>query len=326
MSEIEEHDLKKSEDAVGQLLPVIKDAHGKIVDGLHRIDVDADWRTETRPEIKTEEDYWKVRAHLNYSRRNAQEEREEKLKITNSLAEYYMKQGLKVSGAKPPRDGSAGGASPQNEVLDVVIKALDGAIPESWIRHNIDPKYLQKQERKPEYDFAEPDDEPAPYFGKKEKAIDYLKADKKTVAYRYGKDFVDRLEKEMKEEVKKELMEDPEFVVEAISKTPEIITPEVIEKIGDREEPKLIIPDEKVQEIAGRLKGLQADAERRSKDPKLIERGKLVKNWMAHNRVRGILESLRCPTCGADSSNLIWKCHGLTVEEAFQKIKEKLDA
>ena len=45
--------------------------------------------------------YHKARAHLNFSRRNAQEAREEKIAIINHLAEYYEARGLQVSGEKP---------------------------------------------------------------------------------------------------------------------------------------------------------------------------------------------------------------------------------
>jgi hypothetical protein len=149
MSENKEYNLKESENAIGQLLPIITDATGKIVDGLHRHEANLNWRTEVREEIKTEEDYWKARAHLNFSRRNAHEARQEKLEIINNLAEYYLKQGLEVSkkyvlNTKP----ITAGMPYHNEVLEAVIKALKGAIPESWIQQNIDSKYLQKQKAK----------------------------------------------------------------------------------------------------------------------------------------------------------------------------------
>lgn len=141
----DQYDLKESEKTIGQMLPIIKDAHGKVVDGKHRKETDPDWREEIREEIKTEEDYWKARAHLNFSRRNAHDARQEKLDIVNNLAEYYVKQGLNVLG--PERLDGKGAKI--NEVLAAVIKALKGAIPESWIRQNIDAKYLQKQNRNP---------------------------------------------------------------------------------------------------------------------------------------------------------------------------------
>jgi len=99
MSE-EEYDIKKSEENIGQILPIIKDSKGRIVDGLHRERADPEWKVEVWDQIKTDEDYWKYRAHLNYSRRNPHDARQEKLTIINSLAEYYVGQGLNVSGGK----------------------------------------------------------------------------------------------------------------------------------------------------------------------------------------------------------------------------------
>jgi hypothetical protein len=69
---------------------------------------------------------------------------EEKKKIINGSAAYYKTQGLHVSGKKR---GDGLPSAPVNEVLDAVINALDGAIPETWIRQHIDSKYKQSQER-----------------------------------------------------------------------------------------------------------------------------------------------------------------------------------
>ena len=206
----EEYNLKKSEKEVGQLLPVIKDAKGRIVDGFHRKDTDPEWREEVRPEIETDEDYWKWRAHLNYTRRNAQEARQEKIEIVNNLAEYYTKQGLKTKAPlevvdQQPQDQHGGMRENtfKNEVLDTVINALDGAISESWVRHNIDPKYTQNQTpREPRYHY------PPENVG----AIEALERDQHTVKARYGPDFVERV----KEEVRQEALKDPEFKAKII--------------------------------------------------------------------------------------------------------------
>jgi len=188
----EEYDLKKSEKTMGQLLPVIKDAKGRIVDGLHRTKSNSDWRVEIRKEIETDEDYWKARAHLNFSRRNAQDAHEEKKAIINHLAEYYEGRGLKVSGEKPPRIGDKGGASPRNEILDAVIQALDGAMTATYIRQNIDPIYTQDQTRggKPHFDPANIS------------PLDALAHDEVTVKARYGEGFTERLRKQVLAEAK----------------------------------------------------------------------------------------------------------------------------
>lgn len=188
----EEYDLKKSEETVGQLLPVIKDAKGRIVDGLHRTKSNSDWRVEIRKEIETDEDYWKARAHLNFSRRNAQDAHEEKKAIINNLAKYYESQGKSVSGEKLTSNPNGEGGKSRNEILDAVIQALDGAMTSTYIRQNIDPIYTQDQTRS-----AKPYLDPANIS-----PLDALAHDEVTVKARYGEGFTERLRKQVLAEAK----------------------------------------------------------------------------------------------------------------------------
>lgn len=165
---------------------MIKDAKGRIVDGLHRTESNAGWRTEVREEIQTDEDYWKARAHLNFTRRNAQDAREEKIAIINHLAEYYQSEKhFRVEGAQPVT--GHGDGSRKNEILDAVIQALDGAMTPDYIRHNIDPIYTQEQKR-----------EIKPYLDPKNiTPLEALANDEVTVKARYGEGFSERLRKQV---------------------------------------------------------------------------------------------------------------------------------
>jgi len=58
--------LRKSKAIVGPLHPIIKDAYGNTVAGLHREKADPEWPVEVHPEIKTEKDRVLVRIHENY--------------------------------------------------------------------------------------------------------------------------------------------------------------------------------------------------------------------------------------------------------------------
>lgn len=250
----EEYDLKSSERNVGQLLPIIKDEHGRIVDGLHRTEANSKWRVEVRKEIKTDEDYWKARAHLNFSRRNAHEAKAEKKDIINNLARFYRDvKKLRVEGAQPSKGGRDGGG-PKNEVLEAVFQALRGAITEDYIRHEIAPEFLQKQQRHEEKPHYNPE---------KISAIRALEQDKVTVQARYGDNFVDRLKEEVivqekpkiLKEVKSELLKSPEFqreVIREISK-PQIVKASEPCPSGVCELPTIIKGGKPVDVLAERL-------------------------------------------------------------------------
>ena len=225
MSEVD-YSLKESEETVGQLRKAILTKDGRVVDGIHRLEMNPDWEKEIWENVKTEEDYWKTRAHLNYSRRNATQNRQEKIKIINSLAAYYAQQGLKVSGRKPPRSGSAGGAIPTNEIIAAVVKALNGAIPEKYIRNNIDRKYVQPQKKK------EPEPDKKLYKGTPEEAIRSRFGESRK---EHGKQIIKDLKEEVREEVKaevkaeavedakEELRRDPEFILDAAESAAEVL-------------------------------------------------------------------------------------------------------
>ena len=65
----EEYDLRTSEDKVGQLYPVILAKDGKVIDGLHRLNIDSQWRTETLEHIDNREKFLKARIIANLHRR-----------------------------------------------------------------------------------------------------------------------------------------------------------------------------------------------------------------------------------------------------------------
>jgi len=65
--EIEE--LVASEKKIGQIYPVVKDAHGNILDGFHRKRVNPDWKEVVLP-IEDELEALRVRVHLNDLRRD----------------------------------------------------------------------------------------------------------------------------------------------------------------------------------------------------------------------------------------------------------------
>jgi len=343
----EEYDLSKSEKTMGQLLPVIKDAKGRIVDGLHRTKSNSAWRVEVRKEIETDEDYWKARAHLNFSRRNAQAAHEEKKTIINNLAKYYATKGLKIQvssekigigyKAPPPRA--------RNEILDAVINALDGAMTATYIRQNIDQDYTQDQTRseKPYLDPANVS------------PLDALAHDEVTVKARYGEDFTERLRKQVlaeanlspqekaaltkkrqevkeakakkkeenkrkKEEKEKqkieekakslkanELLKDPDFRKELVT---QIQRPKEEQDENSKVNREIIgkMVEEYVPAIA------KAFSELKPENPHEPERNKLVLNMLLKNLEQGLIF---CPICGKQ----MLECSSCHV--SLRKMKER---
>lgn len=57
--------------------------------------------------------------------------------------------------------------------------------------------------------------------------------------------------------------------------------------------------------------------------PIILKRGKLFRNWWNHASVLGIVSALTCPECGGLAENLVWKCHGMTIQEAVDQAHQR---
>jgi len=93
VEESEGYDLAKSKKSVHELYPVIKDAHGNVIDGFHRLEADPNWKTETLEQIKTPAQLALARIIANTHRRSISKE-ERKLQLV-TLAEELVKEGMK---------------------------------------------------------------------------------------------------------------------------------------------------------------------------------------------------------------------------------------
>jgi len=65
----ENYDLRKSVKALGKLSPVLKDAHGNVIDGLHRLELYPDWPCVTVDFVDTPEKLEAARLAVNTNRR-----------------------------------------------------------------------------------------------------------------------------------------------------------------------------------------------------------------------------------------------------------------
>lgn len=308
--------LERSEKIVGQLRKVILTPEGKVVDGFHRLDVNPEWGTETWENIKTEEDYWKTRAHLNYTRRNATENRLEKLKIINSLAKYYMSQGLKIYDDEyllDPKDTRREGR-PNNEVLSAVIEALDGAIPKSWIQQNIDSKYTQTQKKRPP-----PDKKPYKTtaeaairgrFGErdKEKGDTIIEDFKAEVREDIKEQVRAEVVSEVREETKEELLKEPEFIMEAIERAPQVLTKRKV-PVVDREGFYKPAVDERIkEEISEALPEVEEELRAIRESPESRDKARLLRAWRSLTVMLTSAKDLECPICNSKTVSVSIKC------------------
>ena len=95
----EHYDLQKSKRSVHELYPVIKDAHGNVIDGFHRLEADPNWKTEILEDIKTPVQLVLARIVANTHRRSVSKE-ERKLQLV-TLAEELVKEGMKRENVIP---------------------------------------------------------------------------------------------------------------------------------------------------------------------------------------------------------------------------------
>lgn len=308
--------LEQSEKIVGQLRKVVLTPDGKVVDGFHRLEVNPEWGTETWENIKTEEDYWKTRAHLNYTRRNAVENRKEKLRIINSLAEYYVGQGLKTHYMDTYKgDGTIPPPKATNQILQAVITALDGAIPESWIRQNLDKKYRQKTPTK------EPSPDKKLYRGTPEDAIrGRFGTGRAEHAEQVIEDFKTEMREdlreqvraevveEVKEETKEELLKEPEFIMEAIERAPQVLTKRKV-PVVDREGFYKPAVDERIkEEISETLPEVEEELRAIRESPESRDKARLLRAWRSLTVMLTSSKDLECPICNSKTVSVSIKC------------------
>jgi len=87
------YDLAKSRRSVGPLYPILLDAHGRIIDGLHRREADANWPSVMLEHIKTERERLVARIVANTCRRDVS--LEERGAQIQELAKLLAQEGVK---------------------------------------------------------------------------------------------------------------------------------------------------------------------------------------------------------------------------------------
>jgi len=128
-----------------------------------------------------------------------------------------------------------------------------------------------------------------------------------------------RMEDEARKKVERELLTDEKF----LRKAAELAPPPNLEVIEEAPTELEEVSLEELQEVRKRWESLQEEVVATLMKPEVKKRGDLFMNWLAHGSIMKVLGSARCPICGSDWRNLVWKCHDLNVEEAYRKTTEK---
>ena len=290
-----EYDLKKSEDIIGQLYPVLLSKDGKVIDGLHRLESDKGWRTETLEHIDDDEKLLLARCVSNWHRRAVN--RSEKEEWINGLASIYQKQGLKS--ALRHADGGL-----KNEIKEKIMDVT--GLSEITVSRNLSPEFKQvapsSEKRKPRVPASQ--------------VIETLS---KSSGYEPGA-VVERHEAEVLEKA----LEDPEFVLKAIEKAPEVLKARP-RPVVDREGYHLPTIDKTTRREA-RKRGVEIAKERKEfiARPDIIEKSRLLKAWRALSVILGSSKDLMCPICNGEAE-IILKCKNcgeVPLSEAQRVAKE----
>ena len=290
-----EYDHKKSTKVVGQLYPVIVDQAGNVIDGLHRREADPNWRTEVHPEIDSQEKFLIARCVANWHRREVP--REEKEEWINGLARIYKKQGLKIRGKRY----FYGETSTTNEIVTKIVEV-------TGLSYATVVKYLHNEYKQMERARI-----------KRPPRVSASQAIKSKLGD-YGEQLVER----HREEVKEGLKTDVDFMAETVKEHPEVVS-KAIKQVSLIPEP-VYAPPEEIQKARGRAEEIEEEKRKLDSDPKVKEKRRLFENFSNLQQIALYASQAKCPKCGADHSNLIWKCHNLTPEEALDKAHKKVEA
>jgi len=181
MKEEKEYNLKKSQETVGQLYPILEAADGEIIDGFHRSQADENWKRIKLDHINTEKKKLIARCVSNWHRRRVTHK--EKQEWINGLAEVYKQEGLQVGTSGKP-----------NQIVNQIMKVT--GLTRMTVINYIDASYTQKPQGGPK---------------NKPRTLASTVISKLSINHGYDPD-------ELVERHRKELLGTPEFLQEASRK------------------------------------------------------------------------------------------------------------
>lgn len=120
-------------------------------------------------------------------------------------------------------------------------------------------------------------------------------------------------------EAEKKLLEDQDFMERAAT--------EAIKRMQTMPEPIAPLPmppsPEQFEAMRKSMQEVQEKTRSILEKPEVKEHGRLFRNWLGHEAILNVLGSLQCPECGADWTNLVWKCHNLNLKDSYEKAHAK---
>lgn len=130
------------------------------------------------------------------------------------------------------------------------------------------------------------------------------------------------LEREIEPEIADKLLGVPESKMQKVIEDVKSLrlTPEEAEeraKWAQIEVPK----QEQLEDVLKDYDELRREMRERMESPEMKVAGRSFRNLSAHIYVSGALDHMFCPVCGADSRNLVWKCHNVSIKDSTEKLK-----
>ena len=120
-------------------------------------------------------------------------------------------------------------------------------------------------------------------------------------------------------EAEKKLLEDQDFMERAAT--------EAVKRMQKLAEPIAPLPmppsPEQFEAMRKSMQEVQEKTRAILEKPEVKEHGRLFRNWLGHEAILNVLGSLRCPECGADWTNLVWKCHNLNLKDSYERAHTK---
>ncbi|HUW44797.1 MAG TPA: hypothetical protein VMW50_03285 [Dehalococcoidia bacterium] len=283
-----EYNRKESTKIVGELYPVLVAKDGQVIDGFHRLEDNPDWKTETLEHIDSEEKLLLARAISNWHRREIP--RTEKEKWINGLAKIYQKQGLKIKGSFPFK----------NEIVEKLVEVT--ALTQQTVN-----KYLV-------YEFKQPEKES---LAQKKKPT--IPASQR-IETALGSDYVERHETEVLEKA----LKDPDFIVKAIEKAPEVLSPKRVTVVDRQGYHKPTIERTAKREVRERAKETEEERETFKASPAMRDKSRLLKAWRSLSVILASSKDLVCPICGGEAEAILrcQKCGEIPLSEA-QRIAQE---